>query len=946
MRRVVPWLSVLALGIGAVAFPRLLTSRTATTTDFAHFESAHVHPMEMTPSQDRLLVVNTADNRLSVFDITGAAPVRIAEIPVGMEPVSVRAKDDSTAYVVNKLSDDFSVVDLNAMHVRHTVRVGDAPEDVIFAGPSNHAYVSVGGENVIRVYESTNAALVTTIPLGGHVPRSLAKSPNGDSVYVAYFEGGNRTTGIPAGVMPPDSMPQDWGLFGTGGDAVFPRNGSLPAPPNIGLVVQYSTFDGNYYDLWGNIWSHHVPYTMDDADVVNINAATNTVTSTYKDFGSTMFALAVEPSNGTLGIVGTIARNEQRFEPRVRGYLVETHLDFLQTNGVRRTRITNPHINYFSLPGTQAELDSALGTVTGVAADTGRFYVTSLANNRIGVMNPTATGSASMVRGRIPCVEGPTGIVVDKGRDRLYVQGRFRNQLQTLSLSSFAEIDLQSIGFDPTPDEIVHGRRFLYAGSTSGHGDQSCASCHVFGDTDNNGWDLGDPTGNFTAGTAPFEGFDPEKGVMVTQTLRGIAGTGGLHWRMDRADFHAFNIAFTGLMGLQSVLPDSQMAAFDDFVQALRLPPNPHQNLDRTFADAPIGQPSALRGLLFFLDQPVGLGGETCSDCHDEANFGPGTNGMLIPDDSLLHRAGFEDQDLKVPQLRNLYTKGGFIDTADAVTIRGFGYGHDGAVGTIEEFLDQSNFDLGATPEDRAANIADLTAYMLAFDTGMAPAVGHQITFRGSNNDNPVDVAKLDVLMAQATIGNCDLIAHGRVAGQPRGFLYKPGGSWHSDKGAEYQLSSTTLRHMGGLGTELTVMAVPPGSGRRMGVDRDRDGAMDGDELDLGTDPGDPNDTPVLAGVGESLAPYAMLGVRPNPSSGTAEIHFRLGSRGSVSATIYDVMGREISALARDQAFEAGQHFLRWDGRRSGGGRVGPGVYFIRVKAAGHTWNRTIVRIQ
>src|SRR5262249_4570653 len=41
----------------------------------------------------------------------------------------------------------------------------------------------------------------------------------------------------------------------------------------------------------------------------------------------------------------------------------------------------------------------------------------------------------------------------------------------------------------------------------------------------------------------------------------------------------------------------------------------------------------------------------------------------------------------------------------------------------------------------------------------------------------------------------------------------------------------------GTAGQELTYTCVPPGSGIRMGIDRDEDGLFDRDELDAGTDP-------------------------------------------------------------------------------------------------------------
>ncbi|PYT11712.1 MAG: hypothetical protein DMF51_14870, partial [Acidobacteria bacterium] len=86
----------------------------------------------------------------------------------------------------------------------------------------------------------------------------------------------------------------------------------------------------------------------------------------------------------------------------------------------------------------------------------------------------------------------------------------------------------------------------------------ACSSCHISGNMDELAWDLGNPQGKFVAyGTTgdnvrfivpqgnqpvtvpaqpPFSahtGFDPQKGPMTTQTLRGMLEP--LHWRGDRA---------------------------------------------------------------------------------------------------------------------------------------------------------------------------------------------------------------------------------------------------------------------------------------------------------------------------------------------------------------------------------------------------------------------------
>ena len=173
MRSFALLLAVSTLVFGLAAMPHALVSRVSDASSFVHFESSHVHPAALTPDGSRLLVVNTPDDRLSVFDLTGPAPVRVAEIPVGMEPVSVAALDGQTAWVVNDLSDDVSVVDLGTMHVRATLRVGDEPSDVVFAGPGPKAYVSVSQEDVVRVFDPGTLALLKTIPIPGVIGRTF-----------------------------------------------------------------------------------------------------------------------------------------------------------------------------------------------------------------------------------------------------------------------------------------------------------------------------------------------------------------------------------------------------------------------------------------------------------------------------------------------------------------------------------------------------------------------------------------------------------------------------------------------------------------------------------------------------------------------------------------------------------------------------------------------------
>ncbi len=928
MRRIPPLLAVAMLACATLAFRHALAPRPLAAPpppDFTHFESSQVRPACMTPDGTRLLVVNTPDDRLSVFDLTGPVPQRIAEIPVGLEPVSVACRSDSEAWVVNQLSDDISIVNLRTRHVRASLRVGDEPADVVFTNGPARAWVSVSQEDAVKVYDLTNlAAAPTVIAVNGHLPRALAVAKDGTMVLVDVFNSSGGSTVLSA-FEAGDSLPAP----------NPPMSPSLPPRPKVGLIVRRNGF-GNYVDISGKIWNSKIPYDEQMVELVYLSTSTLTVHHARGDIATVNMGLAISPVSGNAAVTGIYAFNEVQFEQHVAGHLWESRLALVPPTGARLEIGLNPQVNYAVTPGPQSERDSALGLPTGVAwsPDGQRVYVTALANDKLGVFD-----AAGALHARVSCVAGPTGIVADPARPRLYVVGRYHNQLQTLSTASLGQLALTRIGFDPTPDPIVNGRKFFYGGFTSGHGEQSCASCHLFGNLDGLAWDLGNPTGTMSlvpAGQSDplLQPAHPMKGPMTTQSLRGMPGTGVLHWRGDRADLDAFNPAFVSLLGRATVLPDSEMAALDAFLLPLVYPPNPNQALDRTLPDAPPGQPSAKRGQTFF-NTTVVDSGKRCVDCHALPS---GTNTQLV------HAARIgESQDFKVPQLRNLYVKGGFRDSA-GVTKRGFGYGHDGAIDNLFDFLHQSQFGFAGTPTQQDADRRDVQAFLLAFDTGMAPAVGRQITFDGGNNGDATLLARLDTLVAQADAGNCELVAKTRIGTTPRGFLYG-GGSWTPDMGAQPPLGSAALVALAAADHELTITGVPPGTGHRLGIDRDRDGFLDGDELAAGSDPGDPLSTPSGAGVSPPVTRDVLLGVTPNPFRTDATIRFGLARPAEVSVVVLDVLGRRVREVASG-ARVAGTHAVNWDGRRGDGSPASPGLYFVVLTTPAGRSTRAMVRLR
>jgi hypothetical protein len=133
-----------------------------------------------------------------------------------------------------------------------------------------------------------------------------------------------------------------------------------------------------------------------------------------------------------------------------------------------------------------------------------------------------------------------------------------------------------------------------------------------------------------------------------------------------------------------------------------------------------------------------------------------------------------------------------------------------------------------------------LADFVFAFDTNMFPIVGQQITL--TQDDAAAVAGRIALFEAQATAGACDLVAHGTVFGRDHGFTFS-NGTWVADVSWLPALTDAQLTELAGF-APLTFTAVPPGEGWRVGVDRDGDGYVDGDEVALGDDPGDPHHHP------------------------------------------------------------------------------------------------------
>lgn len=897
------------------------------------FESGQVRPLALSPDRQLLFAVNTPDNRLEVFRIQGNRLARTASIPVGMEPVAVAARSNREVWVVNHLSDSVSVVELDdngTGHVARTLLVGDEPRDIVFAGPGRRrAFITTAhrGQHVpfdpqlttpgvgradVWVFDANQigGALggtpLTIVTLFTDTPRALAVTPDGTRVYAAGFHTGNRTT-----IVPEISLPDGFGPDGAPGPAT---NFEGRPAPEIGAIVKWN--GSQWVDALGRSRSQHVKFSLPDKDVFVINAMANPprqvagAGGVFQSVGTILYTMAVNPVNGKIYVANTEANNAARFEGpgtfaghSLRGRLHESRITVLSPGGGVAARHLNKHIDYDTccapLPNAENDRSLALPQGMAVTGDGATLYVAALGSDKVGIFSTAqletdtfAPSSAS----HVPLSGGgPTGLVLDEDRGQLYVLTRFDNGISVIDTAAGTETAHVQM-HNPEPPSVVIGRRFLYdAKFSSSNGEASCASCHVFGDFDSLAWDLGNPDEEVLDNPGPFTSellnlvtgqpmdpiFHPMKGPMTTQSLRGMASHGPMHWRGDRtggndapsnqpdkgsfderAAFDKFNGAFPALLGRHANIPQEDMDAFTEFILRVTYPPNPNRRLDnkltadqeagrRLFETVNCGIPSSPE----FKDVVL-----TCGTCHKiDPNANPGTAAPGFFGSAGLSSFAFNPQLFKIPHLRNLYQKVGMFGNPENFgfpgadpsfmgdQVRGFGLIHDGAVDTVFRFTHGISFSESfngpgndGIPDGPAGDgqRRQIEAFLLAFPTNMAPAVGQQITLTAAS---PAAVdSRIELLRQRAEAGECELVAKADEAG----FLYVGSGKFARDRRGQ-RITAAALRSQArDSGRPVTYTCVPPGSGERIGVDRDGDGAWDGDERQAQTDPADPGSKP------------------------------------------------------------------------------------------------------
>jgi DNA-binding beta-propeller fold protein YncE len=901
-------------------------------------------------TNDEVWVVNHLSDSVSIVDLSGAVPIVARTLLVGDEP-----RDIVFAGVGGNRA--FITTAHRGQHRTHSSIAG------VFGGgnPADPRLTTPGIDRAdVWVFDALSLGTtlggtpVDVLTFFADTPRGLAT--DGTTVYVAAFMSGNQTASVFAGFVP-DGFSSSCGGGGVGVGVPGPSDNANGDPaPETGVIVK---FDGSdWVDSQGCTWNTVPPFSngfaLPDNDVFAFDANTLVKGTVFSSVGTIIFNLAVNPVTGKVYVTNTESPNEVRFEgpgdhggSTVQGHLSEARVTVLDPSGPSQlVQHLNQHIVYADLhtdaganhAAINGQIPHSLATpmLPTISSDGGTIYIPAFGSSKIGVFTSAELEDPFFEANFDPTVQsadylsttggGPTGVALDEVNNRIYVTTRFNNSVEVISLSTGTSTQILAL-HNPEPASIVTGRPFLYdAVLTSGNGETSCSSCHIFGDFDSLAWNLGDPDGSMGTNNqpqpdpilemaGPTEPFHPMKGPMTTQTLRGMSTHGAMHWRGDRADgffgtdpctepgysqtnatnapcdedpaFRNFIVAFEGLVGKEGTITTAEVQQFADFILQVQLPPNPIRAFDNVLRNPVAPAASEQRGSdKWFscgpgtiecapLDPAATDTVEDCDGCHSldplRGFFGTGGEESF---------EGSTTQHMKVPHNRNMYQKLGFFGSGGN-QVRGTGFLHDGSVDTLKTFVSGGAFALNAQEED------DLEAFMLAFPTDIAPIVGQQVTI-GPANFSVADVnARITTIVTQANtffrsavlgglVTECDVIVKTVEGGVEKGYFSTDGVTFVPDDAAGAgAITEAVLRAKAdplGDALTLTYTAVPPGSGIRMGVDRDEDTLGNGAETNTGTfiDANDTGTNPALAdtdGDGFDDGVEVAAGTDPTSSS-------------------------------------------------------------------------------
>ncbi len=144
--------------------------------------------MAIDPRNGRIYVANSWTSDVSVID--GNTLRLVATVPLGLRPLGVALGKDGEVYVANSNSDNVAVIDSESNRLLQVVPLSIIPRGMAVHPDTGRLYVACASTNSVFVLEGER--LVDEIAVGLH-PMEVALSPDGDTLFVLNYVGGDLT---------------------------------------------------------------------------------------------------------------------------------------------------------------------------------------------------------------------------------------------------------------------------------------------------------------------------------------------------------------------------------------------------------------------------------------------------------------------------------------------------------------------------------------------------------------------------------------------------------------------------------------------------------------------------------------------------------------------------------------------------------------------------------
>jgi YVTN family beta-propeller protein len=488
---------------------------------FQLFMSPHVNPILALGSY--VYVTNTPNGTVDVLDTN--TRIVVQQIEVGLEPMSLAAKPDSTElWVSNHVSDSVNVINTATdSPLLHTVTavidrldlpggegVFDEPAGIAFAS-NEKAYVALSQTNQIAVIDATTYKVTRLLNVPAQDPRAIAVV--GDKLLVLPFESNNQT--------------------------------QLSGCTSDGIDGDVCTFDAIEH-VFNNNNVLSLNYTADivrttdlpDRDLIVYSTENEQRLQSVNHLGTLLYGLSVDAS-GVVYIAQTDARNAAngRAGSQQHGLAELENRPFF--NQITRVDCSEPdsclsQTRRYELeprPPAHPAPERALATPYDlvVLPEDDALLGVAAASDTVFRMD-TASGD---IQGRLAVGATPRGITL-RGSDEAWIYNASDSSVSVVSISS-GSLELQAtIALeDPTPSEIAAGRHLFESAKASSTGTFSCASCHIDGNTDQLLWVLDTPICDVPGCTQ----IQPR----LTMPMRGLRDTAPYHWDGVMGDPHGGN---------------------------------------------------------------------------------------------------------------------------------------------------------------------------------------------------------------------------------------------------------------------------------------------------------------------------------------------------------------------------------------------------------------------